>query len=153
MVYLIKIIAFLRKIYWFIFRPETYGVKALVFNEKNQVMLVKNTYDKRWLLPGGGIKRGESPEEAVKRELREETGIEITGLHIVGEYLSTREYKKDTIYLFYVEKYMSNKNPGSPEIEKITFFDKDTIPENASEPTKERIRNITNSSPFEKKKW
>lgn len=39
-----------------------------------------------WLLPGGGIEEGETPEDAVVREVREETDAEIVGLEPLGRY-------------------------------------------------------------------
>ena len=56
---------------------------------------------KHWTFPGGGVDRGELPEMAVKREIREEVGIEVEKPLPIGEYFNTRHYSKDTVYCFY----------------------------------------------------
>lgn len=56
------------------------SVVALIVR-KGRVLLTKRSTileGGKWCLPGGAIKFGESPEEAVRRELREETGLETT---------------------------------------------------------------------------
>ncbi|MGE5041592.1 MAG: NUDIX hydrolase [Candidatus Levyibacteriota bacterium] len=59
-------------------------VIAVVKNRKGQVLLIQRNNPKsthshlKWALPGGGIEFGEHPTETVVREVREETGIEIT---------------------------------------------------------------------------
>lgn len=55
----------------FVFRP---GVYAVIVNDKNEVLLTQNKSGKFWM-PGGGIDIGEKIEEALKREIREETNI------------------------------------------------------------------------------
>jgi len=56
---------------------------AVIINDDNKVLLLKRSdYEKQWMpnkwaLVGGGIEKGESPEEACKREIKEETGLEI----------------------------------------------------------------------------
>lgn len=57
--------------------PNTFyrvAVKALIRNGDGTILLVKENSDK-WDLPGGGIDHGESPEDAIRRELHEELGI------------------------------------------------------------------------------
>jgi len=64
----------LRKLLWrFTGRPP--GVHALPLTAERRIVLVKLTYARDWRLPGGGRKRGESPAEAVLRELAEEIGM------------------------------------------------------------------------------
>lgn len=54
-------------------RPSVYGMLLL----DDELLLVKDTWGKKWGLPGGGIDSGESEEEALVREFQEETKIEI----------------------------------------------------------------------------
>lgn len=57
--------------------------------EEGQVLLIrkgKGPYTGSWDLPGGGIEHGESPEDAVRRELIEETGLPVLDLALAGVY-------------------------------------------------------------------
>lgn len=58
--------------------PPTRGVMCLVLNDAGEVLLVKNSYRRRWSLPGGWVDPGESFEDAVVREVAEETGVILT---------------------------------------------------------------------------
>lgn len=60
------------------------GVAAVIWNAKRELLLIRRTKSPRcgeWSLPGGKVEFGESLAAAVKREIREETGLEI---EIVG---------------------------------------------------------------------
>ncbi|PIR62702.1 MAG: hypothetical protein COU65_01820 [Candidatus Pacebacteria bacterium CG10_big_fil_rev_8_21_14_0_10_42_12] len=65
--------------------PVISSVKALLFNE-GKVLFLKAKVDENfyWDLPGGKIEYGETPEEALKREVREEIDVEINNLKSVG---------------------------------------------------------------------
>jgi 8-oxo-dGTP diphosphatase len=57
---------------------------ALLFDEKGRILVVKPTYKAGWTIPGGQMEAdGESPWEACRREVREETGLELTGGRLV----------------------------------------------------------------------
>lgn len=51
------------------------GVKALVTTRDGRIVLVRHSYMPGWHFPGGGLKRGETPEQGIIRELREEIGL------------------------------------------------------------------------------
>jgi 8-oxo-dGTP diphosphatase len=55
------------------------GARAIILDEKNRILMVKQSHEGRefWLLPGGGIEKGETSKEAAKREIFEETGLEV----------------------------------------------------------------------------
>jgi 8-oxo-dGTP pyrophosphatase MutT (NUDIX family) len=58
------------------------GVAAIVKDEQGRVLLVQTTRG-RWSLPAGAIDPGESPQEAVVRETREETGLEVRPVRLL----------------------------------------------------------------------
>ena len=62
---------------------------ALFLNEEGKILIVKPTYRRDWLLPGGIIEEHESPYAACIREIREELGLDIPlGRLLCVEYLS-----------------------------------------------------------------
>jgi 8-oxo-dGTP diphosphatase len=63
-----------------------YGAHAIVTREDGAVLLVRHAMVDSWVLPGGEVDGEESFEEAARRELREEAGIEATfeGLGLLG---------------------------------------------------------------------
>jgi ADP-ribose pyrophosphatase YjhB (NUDIX family) len=64
-------------VWWALRRPHTQGVKCVITRAGGDVLLVRHTYGDRreWQLPGGGLRRGEAPEAAARRETQEELGI------------------------------------------------------------------------------
>jgi len=54
------------------------GADALVENRRGEVLLVRRADDGRWAMPGGWVDPGETPEQAVVREVAEETGLQVS---------------------------------------------------------------------------
>jgi 8-oxo-dGTP pyrophosphatase MutT (NUDIX family) len=124
-------------------RIRTRGVKAMVFNDRGELLLVRNSYGPSHLfvLPGGGIGRGENPAAAAAREVREETGLEASALEPVGIYVSAAEGKRDTIHLF------RGRADGVPqadgiEVEEAAFFPLGALPASTSAATLRRVAEL-----------
>jgi len=61
--------------WWRIRKPLLLGCRVLAFDEEGRVLLIRHSYGSgRWMLPGGGVARGEDPLVAGLRELAEEVG-------------------------------------------------------------------------------
>ena len=68
---LIKLAYHIMRVYWFLVRPITMGARIILIKD-GQIVLVKHSYQNAWYLPGGGIKRNETLEQAIRREAAEE---------------------------------------------------------------------------------
>jgi mutator protein MutT len=134
------------RVYWRIFKPITLGVRAIVTNDKNEILLVKHTYQNYWFLPGGGVDKGETFEQAIRRELIEETGYEANIIELFGVYQNTYEGKRDNIVVFVCKNGKFIDFLPSSEIEKYGFFNVDNLPENTSRGMKKRIDEFCGSS-------
>lgn len=71
---------------WGLMRREMRGCGVLAFDHAGRLLLVRHSYHERdrWLLPGGGLARGEDPASAAARELLEEAGCRLLGATWVG---------------------------------------------------------------------
>jgi 8-oxo-dGTP diphosphatase len=64
---------------WYARLPTMFGAAAALFtNRAGQVLLVKPNYRDHWTLPGGILEDGEPPHAGCRREVAEETGIDLT---------------------------------------------------------------------------
>ncbi len=66
----------LLRAWWFVRRPQTRGAAVALWHE-GRVLLVRTSYRNCYSLPGGFARRGEPGEQAARRELWEEVGIEL----------------------------------------------------------------------------
>lgn len=94
---------------------------ALVINDKKKVLVMKrascNDYmPLTWDIPGGTVEIGETVEQALIRELKEEAGIDIEPLHPIYAYSNLSQLpKRQTIQLVYVCKYRGGDIVLNPE--------------------------------------
>jgi len=137
-----KIFWRLKVVYCFLLRPVTLGVKGLVIDQDDRVLLVKHTYKPGWHIPGGAVDRRETALESVKRELEEEAGIVCKTEPEVwpGLFYNTGDFKNDHIVLFIVKDWQidhSKKTAG--EISDAQFFKADQLPQDISVGSRRRI--------------
>ena len=104
--------------------PQQYALSAVVYAERgDEILLLQRAEGSalagQWYLPGGMVEHGELPEEGARRELLEESGLEIDGeLEIIGCY-PMRVYGYDTLQVSYrgkvaegVEAVISHEHDG-----------------------------------------
>ncbi|MEA2320186.1 MAG: hypothetical protein QOD81_36 [Solirubrobacteraceae bacterium] len=89
------------RLWWFVRRPHTSGVKCVV-RDGERVLFVRHTYGNRhaWELPGGILGRDEAPDSAVRREMREELGVELADLRELGRVEVSGDHKHTLLICF-----------------------------------------------------
>ena len=115
----------------------TIGVFGIIYNEQNQVLLChRQDYD-LWNLPGGGMEINESPVECLKRELKEELGVEIRTSKLMGVY--TKPEQTEIVFSFVCQLGAVEINLND-EADKYAYFSIDQLPSNISPKQVARIK-------------
>ena len=89
-----------RESVWLTSARFTVTAGAAVVDESGRVLLLKHVFrdGSGWGMPGGFIERGEQPEEALRRQVREETGLELDEVEIVLARTVPRAKQIELIY-------------------------------------------------------
>ena len=92
------------------YRPN---VGIILVNQKNEVFWGKRIREHAWQFPQGGIKHGETPVQAMYRELHEETGLQAEHVRILGR---TRDWLRYTVPDHYVRRELRGHYRGQKQI-------------------------------------
>ena len=91
--------------------------------------MVRHTYGKpAWTFPGGGTRKNETSEAAVRREIQEEVGIELVDLQQVGSFLNTLEFKRDNVTVFTARPASAELDLRPEEIAEARWVDLSELP-------------------------
>lgn len=109
-------------------KDEKRSVAGVVFSpERSKVLLIKRRDVNIWALPGGGVDPGENPEEAVIREVFEETGLSVKILRQVALY--TPINLLSNLSYLYECNVIKGELSLSNETQGIGFFALDELPQ------------------------
>ncbi len=106
---------------------------AVVLDEGGRVLLLQHTFRQGsgWGIPGGFVEKGEQPEEAIRREMREEVGVEIDGVRLVAARTLRRPRQVELLYLARVREG-EHPRAASAEISRAQWFAAGELPEGLS---------------------
>jgi len=115
------------------------GVSVVIANSDGDILLLRHSYGPRvWALPGGGLKSGEDPAEAARREIREELDMVLNELEPVARLEEDVFASHHVAHLFYAT---SDAVPVPDRREVITarFFPMHSLPDDLGRVTQQRI--------------
>ncbi len=122
--------------------PYTLGVRVIVEDAEQRILLVRHSYLRGWYLPGGGVETGETLEEAACREVREEAGVLARGRPaLLNVYLNEQATGRDHVGLFHMARWSEAGNFLQPnrEILEAVFFSPKELPQEISAATARRL--------------
>lgn len=115
------------------------SVAGLVCNEKDEILLI-NSPRRGWEYPGGMVEPGETFQEALKREIKEETGVDVIITGFIG---ICKNVEKDVVNIDFTCKYIGGELATSNESLEVRWVNKQNALEIVTFPlTKKRLENM-----------
>jgi len=139
-----RLLTRLLHLYFRFARGVTFGVRAVVLNDSDEVFLIRHTYVPGWHFPGGGVEVGETAAKSLERELSEEAGIAATERPVLyGLFFNRRISRRDHIAVYVIRAFKVEqvKQPDR-EIAEAGFFRLDDLPEGTTPATRRRLDEI-----------
>lgn len=119
----------------------TVTVGAFIFDERGRILLLEHVFrpDDGWGVPGGFISKAEQAEEGLRRELREEIGIELSEVQL----LFTRTLPKARqIEIYFRAAANGHPEPHSFEIKRAEWFEVTELPATLSKDQRRLIERV-----------
>lgn len=111
----------------------------MLFDDEQQILLLEHVFraDNGWGVPGGFVANGELPEEALRRELREEVSIEIDDVQLL--FVRTLGFIKQ-VEIYYRGRVIGNPKVSSFEIKQARWFALNELPAELSKDQRRLIQ-------------
>lgn len=126
------------------------GIGVVILNNKNEVLLgLRNAShgSGEWSFPGGHLEFGETVFETAKREVKEETDLDVNEFELISVFDEMRYIESDNKHYLNVSvtaKYNGGefKNMEPHKFERWEWFPLDNLPENMFEPSEDALKNL-----------
>jgi ADP-ribose pyrophosphatase YjhB (NUDIX family) len=126
-----------------IYPTPNVSVRALIFNERKQLLLVKEASLGTWSLPGGWCDLFETPSEAIIKEVIQEAGIHIKVERLLGisDRIKYKTNKKWSEYaVMFLATIIEDTKVFGHEVSQVGFFDINNLPELSFKSNHEEIK-------------
>jgi ADP-ribose pyrophosphatase YjhB (NUDIX family) len=127
----------------------TLGVRAIVADSENRILLVRHTYVSGWHLPGGGVEAGESMLEALAREVEEEGAVRMRAPAILhGMFFNRSASPRDHVAVYLVRDFeVLGVRAPDHEIAEAGFFPRHAMPDGVTRATLARLAEALDGAP------
>jgi len=107
-----------------------YLVTDIVIEIGNQILLIERRNEPYgWALPGGYVEYGETTEDAAMREAKEETGLTVSNLELLGVYSNPeRDPRSHNVSVVFVAKSIEGEPKAGDDAKNLRLFDWDELP-------------------------
>jgi ADP-ribose pyrophosphatase YjhB (NUDIX family) len=108
-------------------------IRAVVFDEHNRILMVREKIDNGWALPGGWGDVGYTPSEVAVKEVQEETGLDVKAVRLLAVLDKKCHPHPPQAWYVYKMFILCEKTGGAilentTEISQVAYFGKDEIP-------------------------
>ena len=123
--------------------PFRVGVYAVIFQEGKVLLALRRDID-WWNLPGGGLEAGETVAEGIRREVREETGLEVEVEKLVGVYSKPQ---KQEVVLSFLCRVVGGTLTDTEESRECRYFSPKEMPLNTLPKHRQRVMDALLNQP------
>jgi ADP-ribose pyrophosphatase YjhB (NUDIX family) len=143
-----RLLGFALHSYFALTRSMTMGVRAACFDREGRIFLVRHSYVAGWHMPGGGVERHETVNQALVKELREEGNLVIVErARLFHVYLNNRTSKRDHVVFYRAQVEQTEPRKPDREIVESGFFALDALPPGTTRATYRRLSELEGATP------
>ena len=136
-----------------IYPTPNLSVRCAIFNKKNEILMVRETIDHGYSMPGGWCDLYDSPREAIENECMQEAGVRVKNIKFIGLFnLTPFKQVRDTIerktvpeYLLLVKAEIDGEfHKHEFETDDVRFFNVNEIPKFSNKICEEQRKKLIN---------
>lgn len=137
------------------------GAALIIVNPNRQILMIKRNDNRCWGIPGGALELGETLSDALRRETREEIGIDLKDFELFGVYSGLELFYQYpdgaevyNVSIVYITRNMFDDiHVNLDEHSEYQYFDLESLPAEISPPIKPVLRDLVSMERVNPNRW